>query len=77
MAVEPPHDLDRVEADEVAPLDERDAPLGDEAPNVPSVHAQELGELGDVEQPARQLDFIDVGGCCLGCPPDGSRASRN
>jgi hypothetical protein len=62
MAVEPPHDLDRVEADKVAPLDERNAPLGDEPPNVAGVHAEELGEFGDVEQPARQLDVIDVGG---------------
>jgi len=29
---------------------------------VAGVDAEEVGELGDVEQPARQLDLVDVGG---------------
>jgi hypothetical protein len=52
---DPLRDLDGVEADEVAPLDERDASFGDEPSNVADVDAQVLGEASDVEQAVRQL----------------------
>nr|WP_208029707.1 hypothetical protein [Rhabdothermincola sediminis] len=53
--VEPVSDLHRVEAHQVAPLDERDAPFEDQAADVSGVDAEELGDGGDVEQAGRQL----------------------
>jgi hypothetical protein len=54
VLVDPLPDLSRVEADEVTPLQEGDAPLGHEPTDVAGVHAQVLGQGRDVEQPRRQ-----------------------
>ncbi len=50
VGVDPGGDLSGVEAEQVAPLDERDAPLGDEAADVADVDAEAVGQRGDVEQ---------------------------
>src|SRR5437764_12736009 len=54
IAIQPCGDLGRVEANEVAPLHERNAPLGDQPAHVPLLDSQLLGELGDRQQ-HRQL----------------------
>jgi hypothetical protein len=48
--VEPPVDVFGVEADQVSPLDERDASLVCESPHVPDGDAQALSDLGDVDE---------------------------
>jgi hypothetical protein len=50
VAVEPLGNLIRIEPDEMAPLYEGDASFMDEATDVADVHAERLGDLGDVEQ---------------------------
>jgi acyl dehydratase len=52
-AVEPIGDLVGVEAEQVAPLDVRDAAFGHQAANVPLVHGQVLGHAGDVQEPGK------------------------
>jgi hypothetical protein len=56
VLVEPPTDLGRVEADVVAPLDVRDALLGDEALDVPGLDAEQRSQSLDVEQRVRQQE---------------------
>jgi hypothetical protein len=58
IVVDPGGDLRRVEADEMAPLDEGDAPFGHEPPDVSGVDAEMLGEAGDVEEPGRELAVV-------------------
>lgn len=50
VVVEPSGDLVGVEADEVTPLYEGDAPFVDEAANVTNVHAEGIRYLGDGEE---------------------------
>lgn len=45
VGIDPLADLDRIEADQVPPLDERDAPLRHQPTNVTSVHAEMLSQL--------------------------------
>lgn len=59
VLVEPSANLARVEPDEVTPLDERDASLGDETPDVPRLNAEVACEGGHVEQ-CRQLELRPV-----------------
>lgn len=48
--VQPLPQLDGVEADQVPPLDERDALLGDEAANMAHGDTEVLSDSGDVQQ---------------------------
>src|SRR5436853_3223857 len=69
VLVDPPGDDLEVEAQQVAPLDERYLPFRDEPAYVTNVHAEALGDRGDVDQvehggravpsavPARRLDL--------------------
>jgi hypothetical protein len=50
LAVEPCGDGSRVEAQEVAPLEVRDASFGDEASDVADGDAEVFSDGGDVEQ---------------------------
>lgn len=45
LAVDPPVDLGRVEADELAHLDERDPPLGDQAPDEAIGNAERISNF--------------------------------
>jgi hypothetical protein len=45
--VKPGIDFRRVEAEEMAPLQVRDPPLGDQAPYMPDSHAEELRHVLD------------------------------
>jgi hypothetical protein len=44
----------RIEAQQMTPLQERDAPLEDEPPHVAYGHAEMLGDLLDIEQPRQR-----------------------
>jgi hypothetical protein len=61
VCFEPDADLFGVEADEVTPLDEWDAPLGDEAANMPNVDVEVLRQVDDVEQLRQSV--VGIGGC--------------
>lgn len=50
VLLDPPRDLDRIEPQQVAPLDERDAPLGHQPSNVTDIDTKMTGERRDVEQ---------------------------
>src|SRR5437868_10687254 len=50
VLVDPLGDDVEVEAQQVAPLDERDLTFGDQPPHVTNVHTQALGNRGDVDQ---------------------------
>ena len=52
------NDRVRVEPDEMSPLDERDATLGNEPSHMANVDAKVIRELGDVEQVG---NFVTVG----------------
>lgn len=52
VGVDPCLDLDRIEAQEMAPFDEGDALLVDEAAHVADVDAEQLGDLADGQEPA-------------------------
>src|SRR5690606_37921471 len=59
--VDPSIDLHRVEAQQVSPLDERDAPLVDEPADVADLDAEPVGYGVDVDELGRG------GGCGHGC----------
>jgi hypothetical protein len=50
VGLDPFADLDGVEAEEVAPLVERDASFGDEAADVAFGDAEHLGDGGEVDE---------------------------
>lgn len=50
VGVDPVIDVGGVEAQEVPPLDEGDAPFVNEAAHVPDLDAEAVGDLGDGEQ---------------------------
>jgi hypothetical protein len=62
-AVDPVGDLVRIEAEQMAPLDEGDAALGDETADVAFADAEVLGDAGDVEEPREPAYFwvVSVG----------------
>ena len=49
-ALQPLHDLVRIEANEVTPFDEWDSALRNESPHVAHVDPEVLREFGDVHQ---------------------------
>lgn len=55
-------DLRPIEAEQVAPLDERDAALVDEASRVADLDVEEMGHLGDGEQLLDRLLGVVVDG---------------
>ena len=69
--IDPCVDLVRIEAQQVAPLHERDPPFVDEATHVPDLYAETRGDFVDVdERPAvRVPGDVAVGeidhGCCV------------
>jgi hypothetical protein len=58
VGVDPGRDLGGVEAEEVSPLDEGDAPLVDEATDVTDLDAEGVGDFCDGQQPAEELRVI-------------------
>ena len=60
--VDPRREFVRVEAKQVAPLDERDSALGNESANMSDAHAQVVGHVIDVEQPSRITASTNTGG---------------
>ena len=59
VSVDPLPDVHRIEADQVAPLDEGDPPLRHQPPNVTSVDAEMLSQTRDVEQPRHPVHLVD------------------
>ena len=50
LLVEPGRDRDRIEPEQVSPLDERDASFGDEPADVADADAEVRGERVDVDE---------------------------
>lgn len=69
VLVDPSVDGDGVEPQQVAPLHERDPPLGDQSPHVSLVDTQPSRHLLEIDQPLRSLHVGRVGYLRLnGCP---------